>query len=262
MAYASGAINGQKIHVGPGRLWLNICAPAPGTRLLIDANGNPAISVWAATTVFQPGQEIVDSNGNIEECIFGGVSAGSPPVWGTALYNSVADGGAVWELRALGPTYTFAGASRGAATVPLSPKNMPIPTDQTTAPIDAVMTAEVESMEVELLESDLYKMQNYMTQGTFATGTDTGLPAGSQSYEEIAFGGVRTVPKMSIALISPRRDVVNKYVVIQLYRAFQADTIQLPFTREKETLYKVKFEGLWDDYRPVGDKVGKMMRQI
>jgi hypothetical protein len=174
----------------------------------------------------------------------------------------VTDGGITWELRAFSPTYLFAGASRGAATVPLSPKNMPIPTDQTTAPVDAVMTSEIESVEVEFLESDFYKLQNYITQGSYFTGTDTGLPAGSQSYEEIAFGGVRTVPKISIALISPRRDVVNKYVVIQLYRAFQSDAIQLPFTREKETTYKCKFEGLWDDVRQVGDKVGNLYRQV
>jgi hypothetical protein len=261
-SFATGAINAEQIHVGPGRLWLNVCAPCPGRRLLIDVNGNPQITYWTTATVWGAGQEIVDSNGNIQECIVSGTGGAGQPTWGTVLYSQVQDGTALWELRALGPTYTFAGSSRGAATIPISPKNMPIPTDQTTAPVDAVMTAEVESVEVELLESDFYKLQNYITQGTYGTGTDTGLPTGVQSYEEIAFGGVRTVPKMAVALISPRRDVISKYVVIVLYRAVQMDAIQLPFTREKETLYKVKFEGLWDDYRPVGDKVGSMYRQL
>ena len=260
--YGSGSISSKQIHVGPGRLWLNVCAPAPGTRTLIDTNGNPAITYWQNAHVFVAGQQIVDSNGNIQEALTTGTSAGSAPSWTKVLYDDVVDGGITWELRAFAPTYLFAGASRGAATVPLSPKNMPIPTDQTTADVDAVMTAEIESIEVELLESDLYKMQNYITNGTYFTGTDSGLPTGVQSYEEIAFGGVLTVPKFSIMLISPRRDVVSKYVVVQLYRAFQADQIQLPFTREKETLYKVKFQGLWDDVRPNGDHVGQLWRQV
>jgi hypothetical protein len=164
-------------------------------------------------------------------------------------------------LVAFAPAYVFAGASQGAATFTNSPKNMAIMADQASAGIDAVMTAEVESIEIELLESDFAKMRHYLTHGTFSTGTDASLPAGAQAYEEIAFGGVRTVPKISVALISPRRDVTSKFVVCQLYRSYQSDQIVLPVTRENVTKYKVKFEGLWDDYRPLGDKVGKVYRQ-
>jgi hypothetical protein len=255
-------MDATKIHVGPGKFWMNVCAPKPGTRLVIDADGNPVQPAWAGTTVFVSGQEIVDSNGNVQECIVTGQSGGSQPTWGTTLFSEKTDGGATWRLVTLGPCYFFAGASQGAATFTNSPKNQPIGADQASAPIDAVMVSEIESIEVELKETDLYKMQHYFTHGAYATGTDAALPSGAQVYEEIAFGGVRTVPKPSVALISPRRDVTGKYVVAQLYRAFQADQIQLPFAREKETMFKVKFEGLWDDFRPVGDKVGKIYRQL
>jgi hypothetical protein len=257
-----GAIDSTKIHVGPGRFWLNVCAPAPYTRLLINANGEPQQPAWALNAPWSAGQMIVDSNGNVQECVATGVGAGSAPTWKTDLYGEVADGGATWRCVALAPVYQFVGASEGAATASLSPKNVGIPADQAGAPIDAYMQSEIEAIEIELKESDLQKMRMVITHGSYATGTDAGLPSGAQTYEEISFGGILTVPKPSVVLISPRRDVISKYVVIQLYRAFQADEIKLPYTRTKETMYKVKFEGLWDDFRPVGDKVGKIYRQL
>ena len=158
-------------------------------------------------------------------------------------------------------TPIFAGATEGAATVGLAPKLDPITADQVAAPIDVVMTGEAESIEVTLKESDLAKLKNFVAHGSFSTGTDTGLPAGAQTYEEISFGGVLAIPKTSVAVISPRRDAASKFVVSQLYQAYQAEAIQLPFQRGKETTYKVKFEGLADPARPAGDQVGKIYRQ-
>lgn len=155
----------------------------------------------------------------------------------------------------------FAGATEGAATVLLSPKLETIAADQVAAPIDVVMTGEAASIEVTLKESDLAKLKNFVVNGAYTTGTDTGLPAGAQGYEEISFGGTLSIPKTSVAVISPRRDVTGKFVVSQLYSAYQAEAIQLPFQRGKETTYKVKFEGLADAARAAGDQVGKLYRQ-
>ena len=155
----------------------------------------------------------------------------------------------------------FAGATEGAATVLLAPKLEPIGADQVAAPIDVVMTGEAASIEVTLKESDLAKLKNFVVNGAYTTGTDTGLPAGAQAYEEIAFGGVLSIPKSSVAVVSPRRDATGKFVVSQLYSAYQAEAIQLPFQRGKETTYKVKFEGLADGSRAAGDQVGKLYRQ-
>jgi hypothetical protein len=54
---------------------------------------------------------------------------------------------------------------------------------------------------------------------------------------------------------------MGKFVVSQLYSAYQAEAVQLPFQRGKETTYKVKFEGLADPSRAAGDQVGKLYRQ-
>lgn len=198
----SSNVDATKIHQGPGKLWLNAAVPVAGSRLVINAAGDP--------------------------------TEGTP---------------------------IFAGATEGAATVVLSPKLEQITADQVAAPIDVVMTGEAESIEVTLKESDLAKLKNFIAHGAFSSGTDTNLPAGAQTYEEIAFGGTVSIPKTSVAVISPRRDVQGKYVVSQLYQAYQAEAIQLPFQRGKETTYKVKFEGLADPTRLAGDQVGKIYRQ-
>ena len=195
-------VDATKIHQGPGKLWLNVSVPVSGSRLSINAAGDP--------------------------------TAGTP---------------------------IFAGATEGAATVLLAPKLDAITADQVAAPIDVVMTGEAASIEVTLKESDLAKLKNFVANGAFTTGTDTGLPSGAQTYEEISFGGTMAIPKTSVAVISPRRDVTNKFVISQLYSAYQAEALQLPFQRGKETTYKVKFEGLADASRAAGDQVGKIYRQ-
>ena len=111
------------------------------------------------------------------------------------------------------------------------------------------------------MESDLAKLKSYIANGSFTTGTDSALPAGSQSYEEVSFGGLIAIPKTSVAVISARRDASGKFVVAQLYQAYQAEAVQVPFQRTKVTTDKVKFAGLADPTRTVGDQVGKIYRQ-
>jgi hypothetical protein len=158
-------------------------------------------------------------------------------------------------------TPLFAGATDGAATVVLTPKLEEISADQVAGPVDVVMTAEAASIEVTLMESDLAKLKNYIVNGSFTTGTDSTLPTGSQVYEEISFGGLLPIPKTSVAVVSPRRDSPGKFVVAQLYQAYQAEALQVPFQRAKATTYKVKFTGLADPTRSAGDQVGKIYRQ-
>lgn len=156
---------------------------------------------------------------------------------------------------------SFGGATEGATTVALAPKLEPINADQAAAAVDVVMTGEAESIEVTLKESDLAKLKLFVAHGSFSSGTDANLPAGSQTFEEISFGGVIPIPKTSVAVISPRRDAGSKFVVSQLYQAYQAEAVQIPFQRGKATTFKVKFQGLADPTRPLGDQVGKIYRQ-
>jgi hypothetical protein len=158
-------------------------------------------------------------------------------------------------------TPLFAGAVTGASTVLWSPKLTTIAADQVTAPVDARLISEEESIEAEVMETDYSKFKAYVSNGLFSTGADPGLPSGFQAYEEISFGGLMTIPQMSVAVISPRQEVPGKFVVAQLYNAYQAQALSAPFSREKPTTVKIKFNGLADPTRPVGDQVGKVYRQ-
>lgn len=155
----------------------------------------------------------------------------------------------------------FAGAVSGATTITWAPKIEALSADQVAGPIDARLTAEEQSIEAEILETDYAKLKAYLANGVFAAGKDPGLPAGYQNYEEISFGGLMEVPRMSIAIISPRMEAQGKFVVTQLYTAYQAQSVAMPFSREKATSVKVKFNGLADPSRPLGDQVGKVYRQ-
>ncbi|HEX5484229.1 MAG TPA: hypothetical protein VFZ08_16550 [Terriglobia bacterium] len=168
-------------------------------------------------------------------------------------------GGAPPVASSSGPR--FAGAVSGATTIVWTPKIETLSADQVPAPIDARMTAEEQSLEAEMMETDYMKLRACIANGVFASGSDPGLPAGAQGYEEISFGGLMQVPRLSVAMVSPRTDAPAKFVVSQLYSAYQAQALTMAFSREKPTTVKVKFNGLADPSRPVGDQVGKIYRQ-
>jgi len=156
------------------------------------------------------------------------------------------------------------GASEGAATFHLEAKIEEILIDQETAPVDAVMTAESAYLEVTLKESSLAKIGYTLAHDTYSTGTDTGLPAGAQNYEQITVGGLVAVPRCAVALVSPRRGFSSpgKFMVACLYNAYPHDPHQVGFTRTKEATYKVRFEGLAVLSRAQGDRVAQFYRQV
>lgn len=261
---ALGTSTPTLIHQGPGWVYMNICAPASGKRHVIGVDGTPVQPAWVATQAVSAGQMIVDTNGNLQECIAGGTTGGTiPNPWTSTPGANTQDGSTVvWTCASLGPAYLFAGALEGVTDLDIGAKIDETTADQETLPIDAVMTGEVDSISVTLKESDCGKLQLLIPHGTYATGTDSALPAGSQSYEEIAFGGLKTVPKFGVLLISKRKDQTAKFVDSQLYRGYQKETVKLPFQRAKETTYKITFQAIADMNRPVGDRGGKVYRQV
>ena len=155
------------------------------------------------------------------------------------------------------------GASDGAASFHMEAKVEELSVDQETAPVDAVMTAESAYVEATLKESALAKIAASLAHASYTSGTDTGLPAGAQSYEEITVGGLIKIPQSAIALISPRRGFASpgKFMVACLYNAYAKAAFQIGFTRSKEATYKVHFEGLALLNRTIGDRVAQFYRQ-
>jgi len=72
-----------------------------------------------------------------------------------------------------------------------------------------------------------------------------------------------SVQQAPVALISPRRGFSSpgRYMVACLYNAYAKEPIQIGFTRTKEAVYKVRFEGLAVLSRPQGDRVAQFYRQ-
>ena len=68
--------------VGSAPLWAAIGAPA----------------MWQPNSVTAAGQQVVDPNGNIQQCSTAGTSGGSAPAWATTLNTTTADGTAAWKL--------------------------------------------------------------------------------------------------------------------------------------------------------------------
>lgn len=157
----------------------------------------------------------------------------------------------------------FMGASEGVSTFRMEAKVEEISVDQEAAPVDSVMTAEGASIEATLKESSLLKISKGLAHATYTSGTDSGLPAGAQSYEQLTVGGLTTVLQASVALISPRRGFSSpgKYMVACLYNAYAKEPLQIGFTRTKEAIYKVRFQGLAVLSRPQGDRVAQFYRQ-
>ena len=142
---ALGTSTPTLIHQGPGWVYLNVCAPATGKRHIIAADGTPSQPTWSASQAVTPGQMIVDSNGNIQECTTGGTTYGAIPSWGTTLGAGTTDGSTVlWTCAALAPAYLFAGALEGVTDLDIGAKVEETTADQETLPIDAVMTGEVD----------------------------------------------------------------------------------------------------------------------
>jgi hypothetical protein len=249
-------VDATKIHQGPGNLWLRVLRPSASKRLLIDQYGAPLLVRWVTGT-YAVGDQIVDAavNGGIQEVTAdadaGATGVTEPSPWGLTLGAETADGDLTWTCVSLSSNI-YGGAIDGQSTVNLAAKIELVEADQISAPIDAIMTGEEESLECTMKESNLDKLKHYLQHGTFSTGS---------GYEELKFGGIIPVPQFSVAVISPHRDSTIKYTVAQLYRAAQMEAVKLPHTRKKETMYGVKFTGLAVTTRAVGDQVGRIYRQ-
>lgn len=155
------------------------------------------------------------------------------------------------------------GGTDGAMTIAVSPKFEEMGIDQETDAVDVIMTAQASEIDVTMKELTFYNLRDSLGVGIYASGTDTGLPAGAQQYEELSYGGLMSVPKFCVAVIAQRRDAPGKFVVSVLYNAYAAGPgFKLDIEKGKPTLIKQKFKGLAISSRAAGDKTGKIYRQV
>jgi hypothetical protein len=159
-------------------------------------------------------------------------------------------------------TALYGGAIQGATTFGIVPKIAEIKADQIFGAIDARPTDAEATIEATLLETDLQKLSFLLAGASYLTGTDTTLPAGFQSFEQLTYGGLYQITKWPVAVISPRVNYPGKFVVSQLYNAYVGKDPSLEFSKEKPTTAKVTFSGIAIPTRAMGDQLGTIWRQL
>jgi hypothetical protein len=272
MASPSAVIS--RIHQALAKVWVYCDVPAAGAVLPIDANGNPipptaGYTAWVTATQYVRGAKVKDAAtpANTLLALSAGTSGAAEPTTPTNVGDMVGDGVSpsafVWEN--CGPYgASFIGATDAATTITSTPKIEAIAADQAMGPIGVRHTGEAMEIDVTLKESDLAKLSKVATNSSLGLFTDTGLPAGAQNISKLTFGGGPVVvPTFSVAVVSPRIDVAGKFVVSQIYYAYQKSAVKLPIEHAKETTYKVTFEGIFGDLtRAAGDQLGCIWRQL
>ena len=263
------------VQCGPAFVWPLLLAPADGSRMLVDTNGNPtnpAATTWAATTAYSLGQNVWDGT-NIQICVIAGTSGGTAPAWSTSPYPAnlrasalTTDNTVTWIC--MGTPYSI-GGTEGAAEFTVDTKIDDVMIDQNPAIVDAIMTAEAASISVSLKESSLRKVFYAMPGALYTSGTDTGLPANAQNYEQLDYGGL-TLPStlapsvgFCMGIISPRRGYTSpgKFNIAVLYNAFSKGPLKIGYTRSKEAIYKVDFVGMANIWRTSGKQLCQYFRQ-
>ena len=217
--------------------------------------------MWAATTSAVLDQQLRDTNNNIQQCVVAGTTAGTVPTWSQVYGGITQDGSVEWQN--YGPTLA-SGAAEGAMVYDAAGKLLAIDADQYTAPIGQRLIGETAKITGTLREINMQVITRTLPNATFASGTDSNLPVGAQVYEEVTFGGLVIVPLFCVVILSPRPNFVNpvRYISATLYKAAPAGAGSWPFSLKKVADYKVEWAGNAIPYRPSGDQIGKLERQI
>jgi hypothetical protein len=217
--------------------------------------------VWAASKATTLDQQIRDSNNNVQQCVLAGTSASSAPTWSTIYGGITVDGTAQWQC--YGPTLA-SGASDGTMDFQAQAKLMAVDADQFTAPIGQRLVGEEAKLSATLRELQMTTMSRSLPNAVYTSGSNPNFASGTTSYEELSFGGLVMIPLPCLVLASPRPNYANpyKYVVGTLYKAAAGSNGQLPFSLKKITDYKADWTGNAITWRPAGDQLGQIYRQL
>jgi hypothetical protein len=217
--------------------------------------------VWKASAATTLDQQIRDGNGNVQQCTIPGTTGAAQPEWSTVYGGITQDGTSEWQN--YGPTLA-SGAGEGAIEFQAQAKLMAVEADQFTAPIGQRLTAEEAKLSATLRELQMTTVARAMPNTAYSSGNDPNFPASSQNYEMVTFGGLLLVPTPCLVLASPRPNYASpcRYVTGTLYKAAAATNGSLPFSLKKITDYKVDWTGNAITWRPAGDQIGQIYRQL
>ncbi|MGC8518460.1 MAG: phage tail protein, partial [Steroidobacteraceae bacterium] len=82
-------------------------------------------SGWAASTAYALNAQILDSNGNVQECVVAGTSGTTAPTWSTSQGATVTDGSVTWMMVGAGSRFAVTNMAAGNAVSYVDGNNNP-----------------------------------------------------------------------------------------------------------------------------------------
>jgi len=243
--------------------------PGQADEVALDASGQPASTQGAVTgasnatpivltLAFTTGYAV----GDIVTVAGVGGNTNANGIWvisaldATHLTLAGSAGNGAWTSGGTVTQGAHLGIVEGPTTVTLTPKVDDIGSDNFEGPHDAALQSIAVEVDTVLKEVDLYKllaMSSNMNWGNFAA-----LPAaGAYTTLGMQFGGAQSssMNLHSLMFVAPNRAAAGKWIYVYLFKAYQDAAIQITFERSKANLWKVKFLGVADVTRLVGDEL-------
>lgn len=159
------------------------------------------------------------------------------------------------------PSSVHLGVLTSATTLDVKPKMADISADQFEISVDSFLTELEAKLDTEISQLTSVLLAQLLGIGVYGTGTNSN-PVASTNYAQITFGGIYTVPKACIAVISPSRQNSQLYNVAVLYLAYSAGGLKFSLGKEKASTIKATFAALADLTRTAGRMVGVVYQTL
>lgn len=145
------------------------------------------------------------------------------------------------------PVGVYLGMTRGGSTFTAPFDVVREMADELTSPYRMHTNNEQATLEGEFLEFlDFNRVKYLISNGVFASGT---------GYAQITAGGLLTFQAMPVVVTARTIADPTKFLVIQIYSAFNSAPIKIPLTQKTDAAIPFKFEGLAVPGRPPGDQL-------
>lgn len=152
------------------------------------------------------------------------------------------------------PSTKHLGMTEGGAKIIYTPNVTTFESDEQTAPIisqNVSENARLEGSSLQILDTAL--MTFLMVGATYGTAA---------GYEQNTFGGKQTVPTFTVLYIAPVYADPTKFLVFNLYKAYNASGWSADLTRKKMAAVPFSFVGLSISSRAAGDQAGNLYKTI
>lgn len=152
------------------------------------------------------------------------------------------------------PSAKHLGMTESGAKLIYNPSLTNFESDEQTAPIITQNVGEQMRIEGSMLQILDTALITYLV-----AGATYGTAAG---YEQNTVGGKQVVPTFTVLYVAPVYADVSKFLVVNLYKAYNAAGWQADLTRKKMAAVPFNFFGLSVSTRAAGDQLGNIFKTI